>query len=219
MKVDTMKILGSPYVGLFAVANDNICLVPNGIRDEEIKKIEETLEVKTIKISFYESSLLSVFGCMNNKKIFLPANVAPRETEQIEKEIKVEIINTQNALGNLVAVNDFGAIISKTLTSEVAKQIKASGLNVAQTNIAEREVVGSAIAATSNAFVMNPNASKEEVKKVQETLNVKGGFATANSGDALIRNSIVANSKGFVAGSLTTGHELNRIEESLGGGK
>jgi translation initiation factor 6 len=217
MKIETMKILGSPYVGLFAVANDSICLVPNGIREQEAKKIEEALEVKTIKMTLYESSLLSVFGCMNNKKIFLPRNVEAKEVEEIEKELKVEMINTKNALGNLVAVNDFGAIISKTLPSEVAKQMKASGLNITQMNIAEREVVGSAIAATSRAFVMNPNASKEEVKKVQETLNVKGGFSTANSGDALVRNSIIANSKGFVAGSLTTGHELNRIEEALGG--
>jgi translation initiation factor 6 len=219
MKVEILKVLGSPYIGLFAVANDSVCFVPNGIDNSAAKKIGETLDVKILKVSVYESSLLSVFGCINNKKIFLPSNTSAREIEAIEREMKVEIINTGNALGNLVAINDFGAVISKTLPSEIAIQIKSSGINVAHMNVAQSEVVGSSITATSAGFVMNPNSSKEEVKKVQETLNVSGGFSTANAGDVFIRNSIIANAKGFVAGSLTTGHELNRIEEALSGKK
>ena len=56
-----------------------------------------------------------------------------------------------------------------------------------------------------------------KVKKIQETLNIRGGSATANTGDSFVRNSVIANEKGFIVGDQTTGHELNRIEEALEG--
>jgi translation initiation factor 6 len=216
MKVEMLKVLGTPYIGLLALANDKICFVPHGTDQKAARKIEEILGVKAVNVSIYESPLLAVFARMNNKKIFISETAKPREIETIEKEIKVEIVKTENALGNLVALNDFGAIISKTLPGEVAKQFKKSGLNTAHMNVAKAEVVGSSIVATNAGFVMNPNSTKEEVKKVQETLTVKGGFSTANFGDTFVGNSVIANTKGFLAGSLTTGHELNRIEEALG---
>jgi translation initiation factor 6 len=211
------RVMGSSYVGLFAIANDKLCFVPKGIEERAYNEIKETLDVKIVKTSIYGSSLLSVFGKMNNKHIFLPAQTTPEEIEEIEKEIEVKLIDTEMALGNLIAVNDNGAIVSKTLGDNVVKELQDTGLEVAHTNIAKADVVGSSIVATSKGFVMNPNASEEEVKKVQETLNVKGGFSTANTGDVFIRNSVIANSKGAITGDLTTGHELNHIDEALEG--
>ncbi len=211
------KIMGSSYVGLFCLANDSLCFVPKGIEERALKEIEKTLNVKTVKITIYDSYLLPVFGKMNNKKMFLPSQIKPRELEEIEKEISVELLNTESALGNLLVVNDYGAVISKTLSSEIVKDIQKTGLETTHTNIAKTDVVGSSLLSTSKGFVMNPNASPEEVKAVQETLKVKGGFSTANTGDVFVSNSIIANKNGVIAGDLTTGHELNHIDEALGG--
>jgi len=217
MEFKRTRVMGSSYVGLFAITNDKLCFVPKGIEERAFKEIKETLDVKVVKTSLYGSSLLSVFGKMNNKHIFLPAQTTPKEIEEIEKEIEVKLINTEMALGNLIAVNDNGAIVSKTLGDSVIKELQSAGLEVTHTNVANVDVVGSSIVATSKGFVMNPNSSEEEVKKVQATLNVKGGFSTANTGDVFIRNSVLANSKGVLTGDLTTGHELNHIEEALEG--
>jgi translation initiation factor 6 len=217
MKMLRTKIMGSSYVGLFCITNDKLCFVPKGIDEQAIKEIEKTLNVKTIKTTIYDSSLLAIFGKMNNKQIFLPAQTNPKEIETIEKEIKVKLLDTETALGNLIAVNDFGAIISKTLNTEITQEIEKTGLIITHTNIAKTDVVGSSILATSKGFVMNPNSSEDEVKKVQQTLNVKGGFSTANTGDVFISNSVIANAHGAITGDLTTGHELNRIDEALEG--
>lgn len=215
MEITKTKILGSNYVGLFGICNDTICFLPEQTDKKTEDTIAKTLDVKTIKISLYQSSLLAVFAKINNKYAYIPSFASPKEIEKIEKEIKTKIINTENALGNLIEINDTGAIISKTMNKKTVEEIKKSGLQTEQTNIGKTEVVGSAIIATKKAFLINPNATNEEINKVQKTLGVKGGSSTANFGDPFVRNSILANTKGIVIGEATTPHEINRIEEAL----
>lgn len=215
MKILRTRLIGSSYVGLFAITNDNICFIPKNTDEETIKKLEETLDVKAIKTSIYDSALLAVFAKMNNKIAFLPNYATAREIEVVEKEIKVKIIETELALGNALEVNDFGAIISAMAQKTVVGALKKCSLNVLQTNIGPQNAIGSSLVATNKGFLISPNASKEEVKKIQDTLNVTGGSSTANTGDTLVRNSVLANTKGIIAGDLTTGFELNRIDEAL----
>jgi len=217
MNIARLKVLGSNYIGLFGITNDKLCFVPESIEERAVKTIENTLNVKTKQVSIYSSALLAVFAKMNNKHVYLPSFASQKEIEQIEKEIKVKIIKTQNALGNLIELNDAGAIISKTLPKKATEEIKKSGLNVLQTNVAGIEVTGSGIVATNKGFLINPRATKEEALLVEKTLGVKGGSSTANTGDALVRNSILANVHGFLIGETTTPHEINRIEEALEG--
>lgn len=212
-------MLGSSYTGLFGVTNDKLCFLPPSIEEKAAKAIEETLDVKVVKTNIYGSALLAVFSKMNNKNIFVPSFISPKELEVIEKEISVKIIPTEHALGNMIEVNDNGAIISKTINKKVAEEIKKTGLTVAQMNIAKTDIIGSCIVATSRGFLVNPNISREDALVLEETFKVKGGSSTANTGDMFVRNSILANSKGIVMGENTSPHEINRIEEALEGQK
>ncbi len=217
MKIKRLKMMGSNYLGLFGITNDKLCFLPHNVDDFSKKSIEETLDVKVVNTNIYESTLLAVFAKMNNKKIFLPNYALAKEIETIEKEIKVKVINTQSALGNMVEINDSKAIISQSFEKKEIKNFETEGLEVLQTNIANTNAIGSAIIITNKSFVINPNASSEEIKKIQKFLGCSGGAATANTGDAFIRNSILANKNGFVIGEATTGHEINRIDEALEG--
>jgi translation initiation factor 6 len=213
MDIKRTKILGSDYLGLFTITNDKLCFVPESIDTKSTKILESTLDVKVVKTLLYDSSLLAVFAKMNNNEIFIPEYALNREIELIEKEIKVNIINTTKALGNLIEINDNFAVISNTL-KEVTK---LSNLEILRTNIAGSDAIGSALLLTNKSFLINPNATKEEIKNLQQTLNLNGGSSTANTGDALIRNSMIANKNGAIVGEQTTGHEMNRIEETLEG--
>ena len=215
MKIAKIKVLGSSYAGLFGITNDSLCFLPQQIDKKTEDIVAETLNVKTVRTTIYGSSLLAVFAKMNNNHIFLPSFVNAREVEIIEKEIKVNILKTENALGNLVELNDTGAIASKSLDKRILNELMKTGLRVEQMNIAKTEVVGSALVATNRGFVTNPNTTREEAKLIEETLQVKGGSSTANTGDSFIRNSILANKTGIILGENTTPHEINRIEEAL----
>lgn len=215
MQLKKIKILGSNYIGLFSITNDDLCFVPNNIDNKTEKIIQKTLDVKTIKTSIYDSSLLAVFARMNNKEIFLPSFVTSKELNKIEKEIKVRIINTEQAIGNLIELNDNALLVSKTIQKNTLTQLEKTNLKILQTNIAKTDAIGSTILITNKAFLISTNATTEEIKKIQEILNIKGGSSTANTGDPLIRNSVMANTKGILVGEQTTGHEMNRIEEAL----
>jgi translation initiation factor 6 len=217
MNIARTRLMGSNYIGLFGICNDKICLVPPSVEESAMKKIEEILEVKTVKTTLYASSLLAAFGKMNNKYAYIPKYANQKEIETIEKEIKVKIIDTEHALGNLMDLNDNGAIISRSLQKRAVEEITKTGLKVSQLNIARIEVVGSCLLATNKGFVVNPNATREEVETISTTLGVKGGSSTANTGDMFIRNSILANTKGILIGESTTPFEINRIEEALMG--
>jgi translation initiation factor 6 len=217
MKVSKTRILGSSYVGLFAITNNKLCITARGIAQKTKTGIEEALDVKVIEAGIYDSNLLAVFAKMNNKAVYLPSYALDHEVEAIEKEIKVNIVQTEQALGNLIEVNDTHAIVSNTLKQNAIDSISSSGLEILQQNIAKTDAIGSSLLLLNNSFIINPNAEEEEVKRIQETLNIKGGASTANTGDAFVRNSVVANEAGFLVGDQTTGHELNRIEEALEG--
>jgi len=217
MNIAKIRVNGSNYAGLFCVTNDNLCLAPAALDEKTQKIIEDVLEAKVVKTSIYESPLLSVFAKMNNKYAYLPAYAQAREIEAIEKEIKVKIITTENALGNMIEVNDTGAVISQTLGKKAVEEIKKTGLLVAQTNIARTDVTGACVVATNRGFLVNPYVSKEEADLIKNALGVNGGSATANTGDMFVRNSVIANKKGILVGENTTPHEINKIEEALAG--
>ena len=215
MNVAKTKILGSNYIGLFGITNDNLCFLPERVEERAKKIIAETLDVKVETTNLYSSELLSVFAKMNNKYCILPNFADSKEIEKIEKEIKVKILKTQQALGNLIELNDNTAIVSKILEESVINELKNSGLNVLATNIGNSEVTGSSIVTTNKGFLINPYANKEEIKKISEALKINGGSSTANSGDYLVRNSVLANKNGMVLGEQTTPFEINKIEEAL----
>ncbi len=207
--------MGSSYVGLFCISNDKIAFVPALIEKRAEDEIAKTLDVKTVRTTIYASSLLAVFAKMNNKYIYLPNFATNKELETIEREMKTKIINTENALGNLTELNDTGAIISKLMPKNAVDEIRDSGLKVEQMNLGRVDVVGSALVATNRGFLVNPNITMEEAKKIELTLGVKGGSSTANTGDSFVRNSVIANKKGIVLGEGTSPYEINKIEEAL----
>ncbi|MFA6268900.1 MAG: translation initiation factor IF-6 [archaeon] len=217
MNIARIRLLGSTYVGLFGITNDTLSFVPPSIEDRAVKTLEETLNTKVVKANLYGSSLLSVFAKMNNKYVYLPSFIPPKEFETIEREIKVKLIHTENALGNMIEINDTGAAVSKTLQKKAVDEIKKTGLKVTQTNIAKTDIVGSCIVATNKGFLVNPNISKEEALVLEEIFGVKGGSSTANTGDTFIRNSVIANTKGIIMGENTSPYEINRIEDALMG--
>jgi translation initiation factor 6 len=50
---------------------------------------------------------------------------------------------------------------------------------------------------------------------LEELFDLPVDIGTSNYGTQMVGSGLIANSKGYVAGSKTTGHELGRIEDAL----
>jgi translation initiation factor 6 len=202
----------SPNLGIFVKANDSYVLVPHGFAETKTGKLSEYLQVQEITASVGGTRLLGPMTVINNNGILLPPIASDQELESLKKSSKlnVERLETKyTAIGNLIAANDNGALVSPLLKGEVDRQIR-DVLGIAPTTMSVGGFVqtGSMVVATNGGAGVHPKATEDEVKAISEVLQVPAEPVTINDGVPFLSSGVVANTKAVVVGSLTTGPEL-----------
>jgi translation initiation factor 6 len=199
---------GSPHIGVFCLVNDEIALVPYSITKKLEYALKTDLGVDIIKTSLASTSLLGIFACLNNSKIVIPDIIEKEELKVLKDNVPEVVVLTEKyaALGNLLALNDHGAICSRYL--KVADE-----LPVKKVRVAESDLVGSAVYANNRGFLAHRDTSQSELEEISKVLKVKGDVGTVNFGDPFVRSGIIGNKRGVLAGRFTSGPEMQRIDE------
>ena len=78
------------------------------------------------------------------------------------------------------------------------------------------KTVGMAGHATNKGILVHPRANDTEIAALERVVDLPIGLGSVNMGTGLVGTGLLANSKGYIAGSATTGFELGRIEEVFG---
>lgn len=202
-------------LGLYGLLTEKYIIIGNSIQTKELEENENFKKVKIIKISIANTNLVGIFISGNSNGI-----VISKEIPRIEEELKnfdkeVLFLETKyTALGNLILMNDKGCIISSLLKRQKNKIERFFGIRceVASKKFA---VIGSLCVATNKGCLVSPLISDEEIKKIENTLDVKVDVGTANFGSYFIGACILANSKVAIVSPKTSGIELSKIEEVL----
>jgi translation initiation factor 6 len=218
MSVFQTNFLGEGFLGLFGFATDSYCLISNRLSDKKINQVSEKLGVETIESSIFDFSLSGILSAGNSRSVLVPYLVKDSEVEKIEKTVPVVTVPDKfTALGNLIAANDSGGIISDVF-SQKAKVIidEALGINTVQGKIAHSSEVGALCLATNKGFVVSPDVSDEELSRLEKIFGVPGGRASVNTGSKVVGACLIANSNGLLAGEETTPIEMEYIIEALG---
>jgi len=212
------RVNAEGYVGLFGFATDSYCFLSHRASQKKVSKFSEILGVPASLISVASTSLVGMMACGNSKGVALPYTVTKAELSKIEKVTDAKIIPGKfTALGNLVTANDKGAIVSPLISESARGEISdVLGVKVTAMEIASRSEVGALCIATSKGFAVTPDASDEELKKLEKIFGVEGGRASASLGSKMVGCTIMANGAGLVAGMETTGIELQYLQEALG---
>jgi len=190
--------------------------------DKTVEKMQDVLGVEVRKITIANTDLIGIFCVMNSNGILLPKIANRRELDffaRLKKEFGFNITllpSRFTALGNLIAANDNGAIISKVF-SQVSKRKIEDCLDVETdySSVARQTIVGSLSVATNKGCLLHRDAEESEMKRIEDILKVKVDIGTANFGSPFIASCIVANSNGAIVGEQTTGPEVVRIAETL----
>jgi len=202
----------SPNLGIFVKANDTVMIVPHGFAETKTSKLSEYLQTREAVASIGGTRLLGPMTVMNNNGILVPSIASDEEVDSLKKStrLNVERLETKfTAIGNLIAVNDNGALVSPILRGEVNSQIRdVLGIPATEMSIGGFVQTGSMIVATNAGAGVHPNATEEEVKAISEVLQVPAEPVTVNDGVPFLSSGIVANTKAVVVGSLTSGPEL-----------
>ena len=214
-----VDIVGNPNVGVFITATDDVAIVPYNLLDEKADIIKETLDVEVIKSSISGSSLIGSLSVANSNGIVVSPHVLDREVKQFEElGLNVAAIPSQyTAVGNIVAANDEGAIISPFL-SEDAKNIIENALDVdAEAHaISGSDIIGSLVKVTNKGFLISSNATSSEINLARKVFGVEGDIGTVGKGISLVGACSIANSNGAIVAKDSTGPEMARVEEALG---
>lgn len=222
--IEKLSIYGTSFIGTFVYTSEYFTLAPDDLPSRSYEIMEEALRVPVIKCSIYRSCLIGVFAVGNSNGLILPPYTLDEEIEFLKKsilektgrDIIVERLNSQNtAVGNLILANDKAAIVSREL-KDCRKEIEdILDVEIEIRDVAGNSLVGAIAIATNRGLLVHPLASDEEVEELSKLMGVQADVGTVNKGSPYLRAGMVANSKGAVVGTETTGPELMKIQQIL----
>jgi translation initiation factor 6 len=213
------SIVGSPSIGVYSLATENIAVIPRMVPREKAQEFIDWLKVKLIYTSIGGSVLAGALVCANSNGMLLPSFVREEELTQIKAafEGSITIMETKKtAYGNLVLANDKGAIIDPRFKpAEIKKISQTLGVEVVPTEIAGLPYVGALAVATNKGVLAHPMLKDEERKILENVFKVPVEVGTINCGIPYVGTGLLANSHAAVAGSMTTGPEMFIIGNAL----
>ncbi len=219
MAISLLGLFGNASIGVFSLVTDRMILVPLQISASKVKKFEGELKVRTLRVTLGDSVLLGALACANSNGIILPHFVREEEVQAIKStfDINVTVMETKRtAYGNLVLVNDKGALTDPRLKGRDLKSIADTlGVEAVPGEIAGLPYVGSLAIATNKGVLAHPLLKEEERKVLADTLKVPVDVGTVNGGVPYVATGLRGNSYGAVAGYITTGPELFMIGQAL----
>lgn len=213
-----IDVNGSPYLGVFARASDKLALVPPAVPDNVRAEVQRALDVEVKSLAIGGANIIGSVVAMNSRGA-LVADFADDEDLKILRSSGLEVARLAgkfNAAGNNILANDHGAFINPDLSKAAERTVgDVLGVPVERGTLAGLKTVGSAACVTSKGVLCHPKTSDEELDLLERLFKVEGDIGTVNHGAPFIGAGLMANGKGAVVGTLSTGPELNRIENAL----
>lgn len=218
MPIVQLDLNGSPYVGVFGRASDQHAFLPYGVPEAAVAEVKRALNVEVHTLAVGGSSIIGSVLAINSKGAIVADFTDDEEVATLERlGLKVaRVAGKFNAAGNNVLVNDNGAFLNPDF-SKSAEKLVAETLDVPveRGTLAGLKTVGSAACVTNKGLLAHPKTSDEELDALEKLFKVEADIGTINHGAPFIGAGLLANSQGAVVGTLTTGPELNRIENAL----
>ncbi|MEM0372717.1 MAG: translation initiation factor IF-6 [archaeon] len=198
---------GSPHIGVFCAANDDVCFVPMSCPPKLEQAIKDFLKTDIVKTSIAMTSLIGVFSALNNKMMIVPDILEKEEKKTLRDNVgELVVLDVKyTAVGNLVAMNDYGIACSEFMKDEIKGAFSLK--------VADSDLVGSSLFVNNKGFLAHRECSGEELSEIKKIFKVNGDVGTVNFGDPYVRSGLVGNKHGMIAGAFTSGPELNRIDD------
>ncbi len=214
---------GSWNIGAFGIATDRYVIFGEGFRPQIIRAAKEVFNNDIIIQNVMDEPIVGIMLAGNSKGLLVPYNIYEKELEELKRKLdvpveKLELKTYENALGNIILANDYGAVIHEEIYEKNKESIKVIE-DVLDVEVAAFDfstvVIGSVACATNKGVLVSPMLLGDEIDFIKEVLKVKVDKGTVNMGSQYIRSGLIANSFGFLAGLRTTGIELHKIYETL----
>lgn len=163
---------------------------------------------------------MGIFIAGNSKGILVPHNAKDEEIAFIHTTTGLPVVQyngKNNALGNMILVNDSVALVGPNTDQKLKSLITDTlGVEVYEGRIGGLSMPGVCAVVNNKALLCHPQTTEEETKKLEEIFNIPVHLSTVNCGFPYLRVGMAVNSYGVIVGMETTGPEMAHIESSLG---
>jgi translation initiation factor 6 len=219
LTVHLSDIYRNPNVGIFSKASEKFLLMPVAYSQPKSERLASILGVKPIHASVGGTRLLGPLIAANSNGIMLSRFAEEDEVIMLKREtgLNVERLDSPyTSVGNLVAVNDHGAVAGDMFTAKETKQMEeVFAVRVDTGTVAGFSQVGAVVAASNSGALAHPRASEEDLKWLREGLHVGCEVSSINGGVPFVSSGLIVNSRAAVVGTSTTGPELFILGKAL----
>ncbi|XP_063239416.1 eukaryotic translation initiation factor 6 [Bacillus rossius redtenbacheri] len=207
-------------VGVFSKLTNSYCIVAIG-GSENFYSIFESELAETIPVIHASIAGCRIIGrmCVGNKNGLLVPN-ATTDTElqhlrnSLPDAVRIQRVEERlSALGNVVACNDYVALVHPDLDRET-EEILADVLNVEvfRQTVAANVLVGSYSILSNQGGLVHPQTSIQDQDELSSLLQVPLVAGTVNRGSEVIAAGMVVNDWCAFCGLDTTSTELSVVE-------
>ena len=146
MHISKFSYQGSPNIGLYAHATDDVCFVGTGLSNQKREQMEAVLDVPVIEVSIAGTDLIGAFMASHNGTIILPEMLSDTEKKDIEDAADTVLyLNVMlNCLGNNIIFGKNAAIAHEAYSKETVRALeKELDIEIVQRDINDVKAVGS----------------------------------------------------------------------------
>lgn len=213
--IKTVNIYDNPVLGVFATCTEDVAVVPIGTTKKVVDLISELLDVKVVSTLINGSTVVGSLSRGNSNGFLLCRDASVSDLKDVDVPVEV-LPDRLTATGNVILANDNAALVHPDISDRSMEIIsRVLGVDVHRGTIAGLGTVGMSGVATNRGLLVHPMVTQEELAHLEEVFELPVDVGTTNYGSQAVGSGLLANSRGYVAGSNTTGHELGRIEDSL----
>ncbi len=214
--IKSIDIAGNSSIGLFGFATDRYAILPFSTKKKVNEICKEVLKVEPINATLVNSKLIGLFATGTDDTFIVPDVITFDELDFLKKNLpdtKIEVIHSKiTALGNTITISEKIALVHPEFERDARKKIEdALDKEVIPRKIMNSPLVGSILFQNKNGILSHPMISEQELEEIENLLGKKADITTVNRGTPYPRPGIIANSRGALVGSDSTGPEIMRI--------
>ena len=219
MDIIKYDVYRGPNIGIYTNVNDDYVFIPNGFTKSKAENLADYLGASYVFTSIANTRLVGVLMVLNNHGILIPRTSAQYELEHLKKStgLDVTVIDTKyTALGNMIAANSKGAVVSPMISKEHIKQIEdALDVEVIQKKVAGYQQVGAMVVVTDSGGIIHPETDEKDIKAISDVMGIHIEAATINGGIPFVSSGILANNHSAVVGRPTNGPEIMMLTRAF----
>ncbi|KAJ2746316.1 Eukaryotic translation initiation factor 6 [Coemansia sp. BCRC 34301] len=210
----------SNEIGVFSKLTNSYCLVAIGGSENFYSVFEGELGdvVPVVHTSIAGTRIIGRLTAGNRRGLLVPNSTTDQELQHLRNSlpdsVAIQRIEERlSALGNVIACNDYVALVHPDLDRETEEIIAdVLGVEVFRQTIADNVLVGSYCAISNQGGLVHPRTSVQDQDELSSLLQVPLVAGTVNRGSDVIGGGLVVNDWTAFAGLDTTSTELSVIE-------